>query len=285
MEKKIEIAVLLTVYNRKEYTLRCLEQIYKQKDVENVFIDAFLVDDASTDGTVSSVRDLYPHVRIIHGTGALFWNRGMRLAWLSAVKTKVYDYFLWLNNDVELYTFAISVLLETAISNEGCIVVGTTCATGVDSVVTYGGRTQTGLLIYPDKVQKQYCDYFNGNIVLIPKRVYEIIGVNDNSYTHSFGDFDYGIRASKQGIKSIVASEILGTCDRNGEKPNWCNPKKKLWERIKYFHSPLGYPPIESFYFEKRKNGFVIAVFHVITSYFRMFFPNLWSWLRMNFKR
>lgn len=43
----------------------------------------------------------------------------------------------------------------------------------------------------------QLCEYFNGNIVLIPQAVYSVVGMNNPSYSHSIGDFDYGLRAKK----------------------------------------------------------------------------------------
>lgn len=51
------------------------------------------------------------------------------------------------------------------------------------------------------KIEK--IDSFNGNIVLIPLSVFNILGFNDNYFTHSFGDLDYGLRAKKWVLNVI----------------------------------------------------------------------------------
>ena len=41
----IHVAVLLTVYNRKKQTLRCLSDLYKQTLPDNTNFEVFLTDD------------------------------------------------------------------------------------------------------------------------------------------------------------------------------------------------------------------------------------------------
>ena len=55
--------------------------------------------------------------------------------------------------------------------------------------------------------------HFNGNIVLVPMAVFKVLGNLDHYFTHSKGDFDYGMRANKAGIKIIQCGEVLGECD------------------------------------------------------------------------
>ena len=68
------IAVLLTCFNRKEKTLACLDALFKQALPADVDILAYLVDDASTDGTSEAVRQTYPQVKIFSCHGNLFGN-------------------------------------------------------------------------------------------------------------------------------------------------------------------------------------------------------------------
>jgi len=48
----------------------------------------------------------------------------------------------------------------------------------------------------------------NGNIVLIPKQVYEKVGMKDPVFQHAIGDSDYGYRVIEAGLKNYVASVI-----------------------------------------------------------------------------
>ena len=91
------IAVLLTVFNRKDKTLKCLEQLYNQLPLREYQVDIYLTNDGCTDGTPEAINQKYPQIHIIQGTGNLFWNRGMYLAWQEAAKND-YDFYLWLND-------------------------------------------------------------------------------------------------------------------------------------------------------------------------------------------
>ena len=78
------IAVLLTVHNRKEKTLRCLHDLFVQESVEGYTIDVWLTDDGCTDGTPEVIVQRWADVHIVKGDGNLYWNRGMYTAWQAA---------------------------------------------------------------------------------------------------------------------------------------------------------------------------------------------------------
>ena len=79
------IAILLTCHNRKPLTDRCLNSIFNNIP-KRAIIDVYLVDDGCTDGTSEMIRIKYPAVKLLHGDGNLFWNRGMHRAFSEAVK-------------------------------------------------------------------------------------------------------------------------------------------------------------------------------------------------------
>ena len=81
--------------------------------------------------------------------------------------------------------------------------------------------------------------HFNGNIVLIPQYVYHILGNLDYYFTHSKGDFDYGLRAQKKGIKMFQVGEVLGECDLHETLDKWCNPDIPFKQRWKALHLHL----------------------------------------------
>ncbi|WBL22045.1 glycosyltransferase family 2 protein [Zunongwangia sp. HRR-M8] len=271
------IAVILTVFNRKKKTLDCLDGLFIQSIPSDIHIDVFMVDDGSTDGTSEAVAGRFPEVNVIRGSGDLFWNRGMHLAWTVALKKQEFDYYLWLNDDTYLKKDALKKLLKTSYDfKDKSIIVGTTCALDDHNKITYGGRSRKKGLLIP-KQSPQECDYFNGNIVLIPFYVHKIVGLNDPIFRHALGDFDYGLRAKAEGVKMYIAPEILGKCDLHHELATWCNPKKSFLKRWKAFRSPLGNNPEEFYKFEKRHKGFGIALFHYITNHVRLVAPYLWN--------
>lgn len=54
------IAILLTVFNRKEKTIKCLRNITAQSLPADTKFDIYIVDGGSTDGTVESVKHSFP---------------------------------------------------------------------------------------------------------------------------------------------------------------------------------------------------------------------------------
>lgn len=142
------IAVLLTVFNRRETTLACLESLFSGSVPEGYSIEVYLTDDGCTDGTADAVRERFPDVRIVAGDGSLYWNRGMIAAWNEAAKSDP-EFYLWLNDDTTLLSDAIGNLIRTAEKNPGCIIVGTCHASDNPDRITYGGRDTDMRLIDP----------------------------------------------------------------------------------------------------------------------------------------
>lgn len=228
------IAVLLTCFNRKEKTLKGLASLFEQKLIKGLFIEVFLVDDGSTDGTAEAVFEKFPQVNIIQGTGNLFWNRGMHKAWEEAVKVKDYDYYFWLNDDTNICNNAVTKMIRLSINvNDNSIIVGAVHSEEEKTKDSYGGY-KNGKLLTPDGTPQE-CDEFNGNCVLIPQRVFKALGNLDLYFKHSFGDIEYGRRARKNKIKIYLTEEYVGTCNRNSW-PQHFYQKKIIFSRdLKYY--------------------------------------------------
>lgn len=219
------VAVLLTCYNRREKTLQCLQALSQQSLPTDVELKPYLVDDASTDGTAESVRQEYPNVQLIQGTGSLFWNGGMRSAF-EVAQADDPDYYLWLNDDTVLYPHALETLLEVSakLSSQGqgkAIVVGSTVDPETNSP-TYGGLTQTYWWhplkfhhVHSDPDQPRLCATLHGNCVLVSRDVAALVGNFSSEYTHNLGDYDYGLRARRKGCSVWMAPGNLGTCSAN----------------------------------------------------------------------
>ena len=58
------IAILLTVFNRKEKTIKCLHNIKAQSLPTDTKLDIYIVDGGSTDGTVETIKAQFPYVNI-----------------------------------------------------------------------------------------------------------------------------------------------------------------------------------------------------------------------------
>lgn len=267
------IAALLTVYNRKEGTLKCLQRLLTPTTPQGYTLDVFLTNDACTDGTPQAVQQHYPKVHIINGDGTLFWNRGMIAAWKQAAKDN-YDHYLWLNDDTFVYPNLLPDLTQAAQHHPDAIIVGPTQSLD-HSRMTYGGSYHNHPVTPNGKLMPLTC--FNGNIVLVPRSAFHKLGYLDHYFRHSKGDFDYAMRAVKAGIPILLAPHYLGECDLHPSLDKWCNPHTPLTTRLRLLYHPNGMPPHEIFHLEHRHLGLLPAMYHYCTVHLRCLFPQIWT--------
>lgn len=267
----------MTCFNRKEKTLGSIKALLNNYLPEGYALSVYLVDDGSSDGTSEAITQQFPSIYLIKGNGQLYWNGGMILAWEMACTLKSHDFYLWLNDDTILYRSAMKCIIrDSEMEGDQAIVCGTTVSPHDSEKITYGGYGEGHNIITPQG-NRVVCNYFNGNCVLIPDSVFKSNGYLDRRFRHALGDFDYGLRAGKVNIRSVVASEIVGTCEEHKELPGWCNKRTPLIKRMKLLYSPLGNNPFEAFVYEKRHHGFFVAVFRFFTNHMRVIFPGFWA--------
>lgn len=264
---RVRIAALMTCHNRCEITLAGLDYLFKSASnmEDRIELKTFLVDDGSTDGTNLAVKKQFSGVEIIEGDGSLYWNGGMRTAFASAV-TQDFDAYLLVNDDTELYDYAIAKLLDvfvakTSISSDKVIVVGTTQAPGSEGI-TYGGlrkgpwwKPLQFTRVMPESNRSVPCDTFNCNCVLLSRSVAQLVGNLDDAFTHAMGDFDYGLRASNLGCSLWVAPGFIGECELNRGKGLWSDSRLSLLARWSRLIGPKGLPPMEWLVFTRRHSG------------------------------
>lgn len=271
------IAVLMTVHNRREKTMRALDNLNAQKLPEGLELTVFLTDDGCIDGTAEAVKREYPRTVIIKGDGNLFWNGGMRKAWEAAVAQGDFDAYLWLNDDTFLKDNALHILMDAHNDKPRAIIVGASHATDNPGKVTYGGMDNKERNFMPEG-SLQECHTFNGNIVLVPDSVYRLLGNLDGVYSHSLGDIDYGLMAREKGIKAFQTGCFVGECDRNPAGPRWLDTTLPVIKRIRILFSPLGYTnPPEYFHYKLKHWGLKSALLSMFSIALHFISPGIWK--------
>lgn len=265
----ISVLGLMTCYNRKEKTVRALNNLIQgNPEIEFSFIVA---DDKSTDGTFEELQKI-PNVNIIRGNGSLFYSGGMRLAIEEARKEGgQYDYCLLFNDDVKFLEASIEGLCK---KDNSVIWVGST--SDEKGLLSYGGivklskwRPKTEIVM-AETQEGRVCDTFNANCVLIPWKIFRKLDNIDPIFTHSMGDFDYGFSAGKKGFVIKVSDKFVGECPDNPVGVSWRNTELSRMERIRRKESPKGLPAKEWFHYLNKNYNILTAVVYSAIPYIRI---------------
>ena len=245
----MRLAILMTCHNRAATTLECLKRLMPQLGSAD---KVFLVNDGSTDGTGAKVRASYPTVCVIDGDGALYWAKGMRVAWRAALKERSdWDAYLWLNDDTMLSSDAMEKMLA---NDDGrSLVIGNLCDT-------------TGRAVYGLNVN----GWVNGNCVLVPRAIYESIGEICGEYSHAWADSDYACQVNHAGF-AIVDAGVVGITEWHPLRSSLAG--KSLAERWRLLFDPKGWN-LHDLWLYRHRNW---SVSHAVASVVHMAFHVLFS--------
>lgn len=255
----INIATIITCYNRKEKTISSLRHMYAALEYynstsrERADIVLYLTDDGCTDGTSEAVRHTFPdrEIHIQKSEGNLFWARGMNRSWQVAAKDMEWDYYLLLNDDTDMVEDCFCQLLDAeqfsvGLHGKEALVAGIIASREDRCEITYGGTRflthfSAKLQLVLPSGKPQRCDLLNANIMLVPNCIFRSIGTF-YPYEHGCADSDYSVMTRKAGFPVYVTSNICGYCNfdhwtKADDKVNIV--KMTLRERKEYFSHPL----------------------------------------------
>lgn len=280
----MDVAVLLTCFNRVEKTDICLRSFFEQtKIVSNTRFSVYLVDDHSTDGTREMVMQKYPNVHLIPGHGNLYWAGGMRICWSAALATAHYDGFLLINDDVCFSQGFWERIMETQQFSEQnysqkclCVLSTKNRETGE---FTYGGYLLKKKLFkhatFPviPTAYPQVCHLVNANILFVPKSVMDRIGILDTRFTHSLADFDYALTATENKIPVLVCPGYGGDC-KNDHPQDILSSSIPLKQRIRNLYGIKGLALNEYIYYLKKHFRWKAPYAYVVL-WLRTLFPSI----------
>jgi len=103
----IDLTISLLNYNGKELLKKCLESIYRE--TKGIIFKVYVVDNASTDGSVEMIKRDFPQVRLIENNENRYFAKAHNQV-LKSVKDT--EYFCLLNNDTLICDNALTNMVR-----------------------------------------------------------------------------------------------------------------------------------------------------------------------------
>lgn len=218
-----KIFVVIPVFNRLNYTKKCISSIFAQTYKK---FEVILVNDGSTDNTEQYISSNFPKVKIIKGNGNWWWTKsmfeGVKYVLITAKKT---DYILEMNNDLYFDKNYFKTLVDTAKNYKNSII-GSICvrAQRPTEVVEAGVRIDwsTGLvygvaqtisnklLYYKNMEVVDDIDALPGKGTLIPVSVFsKKVNFKFKEFPHYIADYEFAINAKKHGYNLLVSTRAV----------------------------------------------------------------------------
>lgn len=221
------ISVIIVNYNGLRFLQNCLASLQKQNYPSSRY-EIILVDNGSTDGSISFIRNNWTEVRIIDAQKNLGFAAGNNLGFEYAKG----DFFALLNNDTEVPENWISVLVDTILESYSIGLV--TC-----KILFHADRqiiNSTGLQLLNDgrgsdrgfreKDLGQYNkkeDVFGacGASMLLRKEMLVDIGNFDDRLFMYYEDLDLAWRAKLQNWRCVYTPETVVYHIHCGSSGEW----------------------------------------------------------------
>ncbi len=234
------VAVIIPTFNRREAVLCCLEHI---RAMTGVPVRAVVVCDGSTDGTQDAIRAQFPEAVLVEGDGNLWWSGSINAGVEAALPLGV-EYCLFLNDDVHPDSDMARALVHAADAAPGSIQGAVVYHQREPERIWCGGGLAVwfgrGAYMRADAeaaaalaAGKLDVDWLPGMGTLIPSDlVRELGGIDAENFPQYWGDTDFTLRASRQGIPVRVCpgARLYNDIDSTGIL---LPPGGADWKRVK----------------------------------------------------
>ena len=216
-KKYKELSVIIVNYNGKAYLLRTLESIFK--NLTGLDYEVVVVDNNSTDGSVESVKQAYPSVKLValpHNTG---FSRGNN----EGARQASGRYLLILNNDTYLPKGTVEKLLSAKKRFPDCAMVAPLVFNPDNSLQFSWGKdlnlcSEIFMKLFAERWYRllfklkrgrlsRNVDWVSGACFLIDRDLYQRVQGFDENFFMYKEDADLGKRLRQLGYKICLNSE------------------------------------------------------------------------------
>jgi GT2 family glycosyltransferase len=209
-----KLYVIIVTYNGKQWYDRCFQSLRQS----SIPVQIVVVDNASTDNTVSYIHSEFPEVYLIESKINLGFgqgnNKGLRYALDQGV-----EYVFLLNQDAWIEPYTLSELIRVHKENTEYGILSpmhlnakkTSIENGLMHYIADYRITTSNLIndLYFGRTRDIYeTQYVNAAAWLLPRKTLETVGGFDPIFFHYGEDDNYMLRIKYHGLKIGICPEI-----------------------------------------------------------------------------
>lgn len=260
------IFICIPVFNRIDFTRKCLETIRQQSYKEYLVI---VCNDGSSDDTADVLASEFPDTIVIPGDGNLWWTGGINECVNYALKVaKSDDYIFTLNNDTELLPNTLQKLIQFASFKSNTIIACGNYFINDKSKLESTAFCKKSKGIFPEyhkplftwgedasKLKKDFYEVssVSGKGVLIPIKIFLHIGVyNSDKLPHYHADTEFTRRAFQFGYKIYFVPNAVVYTHQDASGIGQVNSKVSISEFFRSFFSMRSENHLQSLYNRSR---------------------------------
>lgn len=220
----MELSIIIVSFNTSDLLRKCLNKVYKALSFGKIEKESevIVVDNASTDDSVSMVQKYFPKVKILKNTQ----NLGFAKANNQGIKKSSGKYILLLNSDTEIEKNALFNLLNAIKTDPNIGVVG-------GKLLNPDGMTQPSAGFFPHLSKVFYWMFFVDDIPIISKFL-KPYHVGDKSFYEKTKLVDWVTGACFMLKRELI--DNAGLLDEDifmyGEEMEWCYRIKKRGYKV-----------------------------------------------------
>ncbi len=203
------VSIVVLNWNGWNDTLECLASL-RHLEYSNYRI--IVVDNGSTDDSVSQLRNAYPDVELLETGRNLGFSGGCNVGIVRAVEQGA-EYIWLLNNDTTVHPGALTSLVDTAMSDARIGATGSAIysahrphqldAWGGGRINFWLGRSRHEIR----PVRDEAIDFLTGASILISTTVIQRLGLLDEGFFMYWEDADYCFRLRRASFRIAVAGD------------------------------------------------------------------------------
>ncbi|HJO37142.1 MAG: glycosyltransferase family 2 protein [Vicinamibacterales bacterium] len=265
------VAIVIVSFNAREDLLRCLCSLHAHPPSRPHEI--VVVDNASSDGSVESVRRDWPAARVVALTANVGFARGCNLGFADTDAPLV----LLLNSDVVVREGALDHLIEALLSDETCAAAGPRLVDAAGIIELSWGRMigpftelrqkslqllrrlgipPVAALIARRTRQVRFPDWVSGACLLVRRADAEHVGLLDERFFMYLEDVDFcaALRARGRRILFTPAAEVQHARGRSASAAPDATARAYRQSQLAFYakHHP-GWLPILRVYLRLRR--------------------------------